>query len=124
MFDIQTSPHFGLLNDISPKGSWENWWYGLLTQTLGQAGMKRWRESDRGRERDGRTRGMQGEEKCSVSAAHKAALAYLKNPRNPQRNCSDAVNMLQTGPVPPTLACYRLDCWGVNEWSQSLQMGR
>lgn len=42
------------------------------------------------------------EKKCSVSAAHEAALAYWKNPCRPQRICSDAVNMLQTGPVPPT----------------------
>lgn len=42
MFDIQTSPRTGLLlNDISPKGSWENRRYALLTQTLSQAGMKR-----------------------------------------------------------------------------------
>ena len=37
------------------------------------------------------------EKKCSVSA-----LASWKNPRRPQRICSDVVNMLQTGPVPPT----------------------
>ena len=51
-----------------------------------------------------------GKKKCSVSAAHKAALAYLKNPHSPQRICSDAVNMPQTAPVPPTMACWRLDC--------------
>lgn len=80
------------------QGSWENQWYALLTQTLSQAGMKRME------------RGMEGwryagKKKCSVSAAHKAALAYLKNPHSPQRICSDTVNMLQTGPIPPTMAC-------------------
>lgn len=35
-------------------------------------------------ERDG---GMQGRKKCSVSAAYRAALSYLKNPQSPQRIC-------------------------------------
>lgn len=60
-----------------------------------------WDEKDG--EKDGRW--YAGKKKCSVSAAHKAALAYLKNPHSPQRICSDAVNMLQTGPIPPTMAC-------------------
>lgn len=38
---------------------------------------KRDGERERERGKDGRMRGMQGREKCPVSAAHKAALAYL-----------------------------------------------
>lgn len=41
MFDIQTRPRTGLLNGVSPGGSWENPWYALITQTLSPAGMKK-----------------------------------------------------------------------------------
>jgi len=46
MFDIQTSPRTGLLNDSSPRGPGSNQWYALPTQTLSRAGIKRLERGD------------------------------------------------------------------------------
>lgn len=84
------------------QGSWENQWYALLTQTLNHAGIGR---------RERRVEGWRyaGKKNVQCQQQQKAALAYLKNPHSPQRICSD-VNMQKTGPIPPTMACGRLDC--------------
>lgn len=92
MFDIQTSPshwtaerHFsqGVLGEpaVCPPNT--------------NSGLS-WDEKDG--ERDGRMEVCREEKMFSVSSTR----GNWKNPCSPQRICSDAVNMLQTGPVPPT----------------------
>lgn len=73
MFDIQISPsRAALLNDISPKGSWENQWYALLTQTLQNGEMKVCRE----------------QKKFNVSSTR----GRMKNSCNPQKVCSNSTD--------------------------------